>query len=61
MAIFLSKVLFRKYTAMFKVLSQHLRGTLKTAFERHTAIEDFMDMDEHWGTLMEIRTALDLF
>ena len=34
-------------TAMFKILSQQLRGTLTTAFERHLTIEDFTDMDEH--------------
>ena len=30
-----------------KVISQQLRGTLTTAFERHFADEDFTDMDEH--------------
>ena len=34
-------------TAMIKVLSQQLRGTLTTAFERHLTIEDFTDMVEH--------------
>ena len=34
---------FRK----FKVLSQQLRGTLTTAFERHVKIEDFTEMDQH--------------
>ena len=32
---------------MFKVLSEQLRGTLKTAFERHLRIEDFTGMDGH--------------
>ena len=32
---------------MSKVLSQQLRGTLKTAFERHLRIEDITDMDQH--------------
>ena len=46
-SIFFLKMLFRKYliTAMFGVLSQQLRGTLTTAFERHLTIEDFTDMD----------------
>ena len=43
MIIFIWKVSFRK----FKVLSQQLRGTLKTAFERHLTTKDFMDMDQH--------------
>ena len=34
-------------TAMIKVLSQQLRGTLTTAFERHLTIEDFMDMVQY--------------
>ena len=34
-------------TGMFKVLSQQLRGTLTTAFERHLTIEDFPDLDQH--------------
>ena len=40
-------MLFRKYliTATFRVLSQQLRGTLTTAFERHLTIEDFTNMD----------------
>ena len=44
---FFLKMLFRKYliTAIFGVLSQQLRGTLATAFERHLTIEDFTDMD----------------
>ena len=48
MVIFL-EVSFRKYliTAMFKVLSQQLRGTLITAFEIHLTIEDFMVKDQH--------------
>ena len=51
MIIFLWKVSFQKYliTAMFKVLSQQLRGTLTTAFERHLTTEDFPDMDLHIG------------
>ena len=32
---------------MFKVLSQQLQGTLTTAFDRHLAMEDFTDMDQH--------------
>ena len=32
---------------MFKVLSQHLRGTLTTEFERHLAVEDFTTVDQH--------------
>ena len=31
----------------FKVLSQQLRGTLTTTFERHLIIEDFTDMDQN--------------
>ena len=34
-------------TAMFKFLSQQLRGTLTTEVERHFTIEDFTDMGEH--------------
>ena len=46
---FFSKVSFGRYliTAMSKVLSQQLRDTLTTAFERHLTIEDIMDMDQH--------------
>ena len=42
-------IFFRKYliTAMFKVLSKQLQGTLTTAFERHFTNKDFMDMDQH--------------
>ena len=49
MIIFLWKVSFQKYliTAMFKVLSQQLQGTLTMEFERHLTIEDFTDMDQH--------------
>ena len=32
---------------MFKVLSQQLRGTLTTTFERHLTTEDLTDMDQH--------------
>ena len=32
---------------MFQVLSQQLRGTLTTAFERYFTDEDFMDIDQH--------------
>ena len=48
MVIFL-EVSFRKYliTAMFKVLSQQVRGTLTMTFEIHLTIEDFTDMDQH--------------
>ena len=51
MIIFLRRVSFQKYliTAMFKVLSRQLRGTLATAFERHLTIEGFTDMDQHIG------------
>ena len=43
---FFSKASFRTYliTAMFKVLSQQLRGTLITACERYPTIEDITDM-----------------
>ena len=46
---FFSKVSFRKYliTAMFTVLPQLLRGTLTMGFERHLAIEDFTEMNQH--------------
>ena len=30
-----------------KVLSQHLRGTLKMVFGRHLVIEDFTVMDQY--------------
>ena len=45
---FFPKVSFRKclITAMFKVLSQQLQGTLTAEFEKHLTIEDFTDMDE---------------
>ena len=47
--VFYSKVSFQKnlITAMLKVLSQQLLRTLRGAFERHLAIEDFTDMDQH--------------
>ena len=32
---------------MFKVRLQHLQGTLTTAFEKHFAVEDFTEMDQH--------------
>ena len=43
------KVPFRNYliTANFKVLSQELRGTLTTAFERQLTVENLTDMDHH--------------
>ena len=45
----MSHTLFRKnlhsVTAMLKVLSQQLQGTLTTTFERHFTNEDFMEMD----------------
>ena len=43
------KVPFWEYliTGMFKVLSQQLRGTLATAFEKHVTTEYFIDMDKH--------------
>ena len=49
MVIFFSKDSFQKYliTAMFKVLSQQIRSTLTTTFERHLTIEDFTNMDQH--------------
>ena len=34
-------------TGMFKFFSQQLRGTLKTAFDRHLTVENFTDMDHH--------------
>ena len=34
-------------SAIFKVLSQQLRGTLSTAFRRHAIFEDFTDIDQH--------------
>ena len=47
----MSHTLFRKnlhsVTAMLKVLSQQLQGTLTTTFERHFTNEDFMEMDRH--------------
>ena len=45
----ISKVLSESYliSAMFKVFSQQLRGTLTIAFERHLTVEGFMDMDKH--------------
>ena len=45
---FFSKLSFRKYliTAMFKVLSQQLRGTLTKAFQRYLIIEDFTDVGQ---------------
>ena len=44
--IFYSKVSFQKslITAMFKALSQQLLRTLRGAFKRHLAIEDFTDV-----------------
>ena len=46
MGTFFSKAPFRKYLiiALFGVLSQQLRDTLTTAFERHLTIENFTDM-----------------
>ena len=40
---------FRNYliTAMFKVPSQQLQGTLTMAFEKHFTIEDFIVMDQY--------------
>ena len=32
---------------MLKVLSQQLRDTQTTPFERRLEVEDFMDMDQH--------------
>ena len=48
MVKFVSRVSFRKYliTAMFKVLSQQLQGTLTMAHERHPPVDDFTDMDQ---------------
>ena len=47
--VIISKVLFRNYliSAMFKVLSQQLQGTLTTAFEIYFTVEDFKDVDQH--------------
>ena len=44
--VFFPRVSFRKYfiTTMFKVLYQQLQSTLTTAFERHLATENFMDV-----------------
>ena len=44
-----SKLSFRKnlITAMFNVLSQQLRATLTTAFQRQLTIKDFTHMDQH--------------
>ena len=44
-----SKILCWNYLipAMFKVLSQQLQGTLKTAFETYITVEDFTDMAIH--------------
>ena len=44
-----SKALFCNYLirAMFKILSQQLRDTLTTAFERHLTHENFRDTDQH--------------
>ena len=49
MAIFLLESVILKVLdqAMFKVISQQLRGTLTTTFGRHLSIQDFMDMDLH--------------
>ena len=48
-AVIFSKVLFESYlaTAMFKVLSRQLRGTLTKAFEGQLSVEDFTDIDQH--------------
>ena len=47
--VIISKVLFRNYliSAMFKVLSQQLQGTLTTAVEIYFTVEDFKDVDQH--------------
>ena len=34
-------------SAMFKVLTQQLRGTLTMAFERYFTVQDFTDMYQH--------------
>ena len=48
MVIFFSETLIPSLiTAMFKVLSQRLRGNLKTTFERHLTIDDYTDMGQH--------------
>ena len=46
MFFFFSKLSFREYliTTMYSVLYQQLRGTLKTAFERHLTTEDFTNI-----------------
>ena len=38
------KLLVMSYVQSF---SQKLRGILTTAFERHLAVEDFTNMDQH--------------
>ena len=37
---------FYLITAMFKVLSQQLRGTLTLTLKRHFTVEDFIEMDQ---------------
>ena len=56
-----SEAPFWKYliTAMFKVLSKQLRGTLTTAFERHMTIKNFTDMDHHRCQLFFDLTSLN--
>ena len=41
------KVLDHMITAVFKVLSEQLRDTLTSAFERRLTIGDFTGMDQH--------------
>ena len=55
-----SEAPFWKYliTAMFKVLSKQLRGTLTTAFERHMTVKNFTDMDHHRCQLFLDLTSL---
>ena len=45
--VFFFEIFILKILTMFKVLSQQLRGTLTTVFERHLTIKDFTDMDQH--------------
>ena len=47
--VIISKVLLRMLLDISSVQSssQHLRGTLTAALERHLAIEDFTAIDQH--------------
>ena len=57
-------IFFRKYhsetiLSHFKVLSQQLRNTLITAFERHPTVEDFIDIDQHSSSNKNRRKCLE--